>query len=444
MSAREDDPARAPQPQGGWSTRLRPVPGALVVPPSVPDMVQPMGIFDAGGGYVHEGVLWRGRRLMVEPEIRPEPVADLPGRWIWGGVLLNHFGHFLVESTPRLWALDAVEGPVDGILFTVKRETIEEAGALKLQPFQRLFFDLLGIDVPIRILAQPTRVERLEVPGQGFGLGPISAGTAPFRAFFATRFARNVAPQGAEKLYISRSALGAARGGVLGEDRIEAALSAAGYEIFHPQKHSLESQIAHYKAARQVVALDGSALHMVAMVGRRDQQVAMIRRRVSDVSDSIVTHLTAFTGRAPQVIDVIEQDWVRSDRKRADRHSVGQLDLPALGRALVAGGFLPEGAEIPAMTEAEIHAAVHVFEDALSGKLHFEPLARGARRDVPEAGAVLRRRKDRPKDGPKDGPGAEPGKEGKLKGEERRAARMARRAERTERRERRAAARPEG
>ncbi|ADE85330.1 glycosyltransferase family 61 protein [Rhodobacter capsulatus] len=436
MSAREDDPSRAPEPQGGWSTRIVCVPDALVVPATVPDMVQPMGIYDAEGAYVREGVLWRGRRLMVEPEIRPEPVADLPGRWIWGGILLNHFGHFLVESTPRLWALDAVEGAVDGLIFTVKRETIEEAGELRLQPFQRLFFDLLGIDLPIRILSQPTRVARLEVPGQGFGLGAIAAGTAPFRAFFETRFARNIAPQGAEKLYISRSALGPARGGVLGEDRIEAALSAAGYEIFHPQKHSLQSQIAHYKAARQVVALDGSALHMVAMVGRRDQQVAMIRRRVSDVSDSIVTHLTAFTGRAPQVIDVIEQDWVRSDRKRADRHSVGQLDLPALGRALVAGGFLPEGAGIAAMTEAEIHAAVHVFEDALSGKLSFEPLARGAQRVLPEAGPVVRRRKDKP--------GAAPGQEGKLKGEDRRAARMARRAERTERREKRAAARPEG
>ena len=436
MSAREDDPARAPQPQGGWSTKIVTVPGALVVPATVPDMVQAMGIYDAAGQYVREGVLWRGRRLMVEPEVRPEPLADLPGRWIWGGILLNHFGHFLVESTPRLWALDAVEGPVDGLIFTVKRETIEDQGELKLQPFQRLFFDLLGIDVPIRILSQPTRVERLEVPGQGFGLGPIAAGTEAFRAFFATRFAREIAPQGAEKLYVSRSALGATRGGVLGEDRIEAVLADAGYEIFHPQKHSLESQIAHYKAARQVVALDGSALHMVAMVGRRDQQVAMIRRRVSDVSDSIVTHLTAFTGQAPLVIDVIEQDWVRSDRKRADRHSVGQLDLPALGRALVAGGFLPEGAEIPAMTEADIQAGVHVFEDALSGKLSFEPLARGARRDLPEAGPVVRRRKDKP--------GAKPDKEGKLKGEERRAARMARRAEKTERRERRAAARPEG
>ncbi|WP_444451815.1 glycosyltransferase family 61 protein [Rhodobacter capsulatus] len=436
MVAHDDDPCRAPQPLGGWSTKIVTVPQALVVPATVADMVQPMGVFDAEGAYVHEGVLWRGRRLMVEPEPRPEPVAELPGRWIWGGVLLNHFGHFLVESTPRLWALDALKGAVDGFVFTVKRETIEVEGELKLQPFQRLFFDLLGIDVPIRILAQPTRVECLEVPGQGFGLGAIAAGTEPFRAFFQSRFARDIAPQGAEKLYISRSALGASRGGVLGEDRIEAALAAAGYEIFHPQKHSLEAQIAHYKAARQVVALDGSALHMVAMVGRTDQQVAMIRRRVSDVSDSIVTHLTAFTGRAPLVIDVIEQDWVRSDRKRADRHSVGQLDLPALGRALVAGGFLPDGTEIPAMSEADIQAGVHLFEDALSGKLRFEPLARGARRELPEADGGARRRKDKS--------GTKPGKEGKLKGEERRAARMARQADKTERREKRAAARPEG
>jgi hypothetical protein len=437
MHGRQDDPSRAPDPEGGWSRRIVTVKEALVVPATVPDMIQPMGVFDAAGSYVHEAVLWRGRRLMVEPE-RPEPVAHLPGRWIWGGVLLNHFGHFLVESTSRLWAVDAVEGPVDGLVFTVKRETAEEAGQPVLQPFQRLFFELLGIGMAVKILAEPTRVEQLEVPGQGFGLGEIARGTAPFRQFFQTRFARDIAAEGPEKLYISRSALGAGRGGVIGEEHIEQALEAAGYEVFHPQKASLPTQIARYKAARQIVALDGSALHMVAMVAGPGQQVGMIKRRDSAVSVSIVHHLSAFMGHPPAVFDQIVQDWVRSDRKRADRHSIGELNLAALGADLVAAGFLPAGTTIAGLSAEEVRAAVSAFEVNFRGKLSFEPVPRGSGwpqrgpERGPERGADAPQRLRKDKADKKDKADDKADKAGKkdkpLKGEERRAARMARRA----------------
>jgi len=413
---------------GGWSCAVVSVAEALVVPATVPDMIQPMGVFDAAGRYVQEAVLWRGRRLMVEPEPRPEPQAHLAGRWIWGGVLLNHFGHFLVESTSRLWAIDAVAGPVDGLVFTVKRETAEEGGLPVLQPFQKLFFDLLGIDLPVKILAEPTVVERLEVPGQGFGLGEIAHGTEPFRRFFQTRFARNIAPEGPEKLYISRTALGAGRGGVIGEERIEQALERCGYEVFHPQKASLPVQIARYKAARQIVALDGSALHMVAMVGGPDQQVGMIKRRDSDVSRSIVHHLTAFTGRPPQVFDQILRDWIRSDRRKADRTSLGELDLAALGQSLGAAGFIPEGTEIAPLTEAEARAYVAEFEAGFRGKLTFAPAPRGAGRvsrlQGAEAGAPRRTRAASERGAEKAAKKAEK-KDKPLKGEARRAARMA-------------------
>jgi len=374
----EPDSTRAPRPGGGWSAAVVTVADALVVPATVPDMVQPAGVFDAAGAFVPEAVLWRGRPLMVEPP-RPAPAAVLPGRWLWGGVLLNHFGHFLTETTGRLWALDAVAGALDGIVFISKREAPGESGEVGMQDWHRRFFDLLGIALPVRILTVPTRIGVLEVPGQGFGIGEIASGTEPFRAFFRARFARGIAAEGPADLYVSRSGLAALRGGVIGETRIEEALAAIGYHVFHPQKHPLEVQIAHYKAARRIVALDGSALHLLAMVGGPEQAVAVIKRRDSGASDSIVRHLASFTGRAPLVIDAIRRDWVRSDRRRADRHSVGEIDFAALGRALAAGGFAPPDFAMVPLTEAEVAAAVAAIEAKLRrGGLTFRPVARGA------------------------------------------------------------------
>ncbi|MFC3119099.1 glycosyltransferase 61 family protein [Jhaorihella thermophila] len=101
-----------------------------------------------------------------------------------------------------------------------------------------------------------------------------------FRTAIHERFAREVEPDGPERLYVSRSALGLGKG-LLGEELLESLLEREGYEIFHPQKHPMQTQIARYKAARQIVAADGSALHLYAMVGRADQRVAMISRRES-------------------------------------------------------------------------------------------------------------------------------------------------------------------
>lgn len=369
-----DDATRAPSPEGGWSTRILSLKDAVVVPTAETGMVQPSGVFDLAGAYVHEAVLWRDRPLMVPTDLA-EPTETLPGRWIWGGVLLNHFGHFLTESTGRIWAIDAVNGAVDGLVFMSKREG-DEDGVVK--DFHRIFFDLMGVTLPVRIIARPTRVECLEVPGQGFGIGPLAQGTAAFRQFVKTRFARAVPGEGAKRLYISRSELGAVRGGILEETRLETYLAACGFEIFHPQKHPMPVQIARYKAASQIVALDGSALHLLAMVAHEGQEVAIIKRRDSGATDSIVRHLSTFSGREPLVINAILQDWVRSDRSRADRFSFGELDFEALGQALAASGFVPPDAGWTSLTAAESTAAMREIEGKLRRrKLTFQPIPRG-------------------------------------------------------------------
>lgn len=331
-----DDPRGAPQMTGGWSESVETVAGAVVVPTSGRGTVQFGGIVAPDGRYVHAGVHWRrGRPLLMPPPDRAVVRDDLAGNWMWGGLLLNHFGHFLTESTPRLWALGACGG-LDGLVFVHKRNA-------EVTAFHRNFLHLLGCDLPVQVISKPTRVERLHVPGQGFGLGRISFGTAKFRAFFRDGFARDIAADGPERLYISRSALGPRKGGILGETFLEDRLAAQGYEVFHPQHHPLEVQIARYRAARQIVALDGSALHLAAFACAPHLRVAMIRRRTSSMSNAIVIHLKSFSGSDPDVIDAIRCDWVLAERGRVDRFSMGELDLPAVQAALVAGGYVAAG-----------------------------------------------------------------------------------------------------
>ena len=324
-----------PSPLGGWSDSLARLDGALVVPPQVSGFQQQAGILAADGRYCPEGALWRRfRPLTLEPDPVTGPVADLPGRWLWGGVLWAHFGHFLAESTARLWALDhlagLVDGPLDGVLFMPKRPRNGE----KITGYQADFFRLMGVDVPIRVATGPMRVEQLVVPGQGFGLGEISAGTDKVRAQYADRFARDVAPDGPERLYVSRSALGFAKGSILGETRMEERLAEEGYEIFHPQAHSMETQVARYRAARQVVATDGSALHLLAMARPAGQRLAIVARRQSSAVELLIRHVSSFTGADPLLVDALRRSWFPDGRKANKRHALGELDLAAVGRQL--------------------------------------------------------------------------------------------------------------
>ena len=61
------------------------------------------------------------KRAAMTPPPWPQRRDHLPGRWLWGGVLMDHFGHFLTESTPRLWAIGALKDQLDGLVFLHKR-----------------------------------------------------------------------------------------------------------------------------------------------------------------------------------------------------------------------------------------------------------------------------------------------------------------------------------
>jgi hypothetical protein len=166
-----------------------------------------------------------------------------------------------------------------------------------------------------------------------------------------------VAPEGGKKLYISRARLAAQRGGILGETVIEENLARAGYEVFHPEKHPIDVQIARYRAAERIVALDGSALHLAAYVTDPGTRVAMILRRSKALAGDYQLQFRAFCDVALDVINVVRTDWVSGGSNRVDFRSVGEIDFAALFQSLAAEGYvtksfrprLPDAAAMSAM-----------------------------------------------------------------------------------------------
>lgn len=342
-------PTTPPSPEGGWSESISVLRNVTVVPPVESNLVQAAGLLREDGSYCAEGALWRRHRPITTEPPKPSEIAEkISGRWLWGGVLWAHFGHFLVESTARLWALSELDAPVDGVLFIPKRPAVRD----QVRGFQAEFVDLMQRDLPIRVAADPSLVEELVIPGQGFGLGRIIEATPKYRNAIHARFARDIKPEGPEKIYISRSKLGLGKGGLLGEEQMEAFLAAEGYEIFHPQEHTLSEQLARYKAARKVIAADGSALHLYAMVGRPDQKVAMVLRRKSTAHTLLTDNVRYFCKCDPLVIGALRTEWVPKNNQRSSRLSFGELDHSVIGRALHEAGFISGGKNWPVLDDA--------------------------------------------------------------------------------------------
>ncbi len=317
---------------------------AVVCPP---DEDGRCGVLDAEGNFVTfslDYVRPRRAREAPDPAVLTGPLADLPGRHLFAGPLHPHFGHFLLESTPRLWALDTEK--VASVLFIPYGPNSFWRARRAYAPF----LEILCSGLPVTRVNQPTRVEELVVPDPGFGHEARMRGTYRYRLFTRDRVTAAITAAGPEKLYISRSGLNDNRGGIFGEAEIEAVLAEDGYEIFHPQRHSYREQLERYAAARQIIALDGSALHMAAYALRPDAHVAIIARRRSPILARLADQLVRFSGATVDVVDCLTACWVKEGTTRIDYASIGEVDMPALFQRLVALDYLRAG--LPSLTEA--------------------------------------------------------------------------------------------
>ena len=322
-----------PLPDGGWSSELRVVKNAVICPAET--HAETPGVW--ADGDIAEAATWRGGiRLTGALTGAPEVSAHLDGRHMWGGVYFGHFGHFLVETISRLWAVS--QAGAESVIFTPRHGRLRDFAT-----YQKELIDLVLPQAKVRIIREPTRIEELVVPGQGFGLGKISAGTAQFRDFIRNALA-DIAPADIDNVYISRTRFGG-KGGIINEQRLERLLEAEGYTAVYPERLSLREQFSIFKGARNILGLDGSAFHVLAYVANPDQHAGIIIRRSNPAYHHIAEHLHGFTGRPPEIINHLAADWMPDRQKLANHVSWGELDFDGLGQTLAGLGFIADARE---------------------------------------------------------------------------------------------------
>lgn len=326
---------------------------------------RPGGVYTADGEWCDVASAWRNpnyRVLLPADAPNEDEIETLRGTWLFGGMLYGHFGHFLCESTSRLWGIAHSPLPLDGVVYIPKKRLTWPRRAIN--PHKR-FFDALGLsDFDIEISNAPLHVERLIVPPQGFGMNAMIAGAPEYRDYIHDNLGRNIAAEGPEMLYISRSKLFVKRGSVLGEVRLEEHLAAEGYEIFHPQEHPIEVQIARYKAAREIISLDGSALHLAAFFADKNSRFAILSRRPGELISDFKTQLETFADVVPLLINEVHRFWgAKGKAQRNELYSL--MDFPAIQSVLRENGFVRDSRPWPNLDEAELAQALKEISDRM-------------------------------------------------------------------------------
>ncbi|MGX9965257.1 glycosyltransferase 61 family protein [Roseomonas sp. F4] len=364
------------------------------------------GVYDAAG---HPCDLARhvGGNTLNEPApLAPEtPAEALPGSWLFGGWLRQHFGHFINESLGRLWAWPGCAPPPRGLLFLpfgwrAGVNSLEAASGPADRHWLPQMLELLDIhpEAPSHVVTAPLRVERLVVPRQLALLDTPDLPAAPqlHRAFLrGTYLPERPAP--VPRAYLSRSRLPPEKASFLLESMLDANFARAGYAVIHPETLSLAAQVALYQGVEMLISAEGSAIHLAAIHLPDSARIGMIWRlgsrhppifrqlvlagfrRPAEFGCITGVIVSAPPGGPPPTESFAGVNW---------RLACAMPDFARLGQRLVAEGFADVADwEVPsqAQTEAAIEAQLALRRSLAPQSSHaWVPAARlpwpGARR----------------------------------------------------------------
>ena len=191
------------------------------------------------------------------------------GRFIYGGLLMNHFGHFLTEALSRLWFIRAhPEIPVlwHGVALPVPHTV--------WPGWLQQVWSLLGLGRHLHhVIREPRRFGQVIVPQPGLTL---AGGLHPSQA--AALAVVPPQPPSEERVWLSRSSLPAQFGRLLGEGVLERRLAERGWIVRRPEMMTVADQVAVFARADTVAGFAGSAFHTVLLCAAPRARLRILHR----------------------------------------------------------------------------------------------------------------------------------------------------------------------
>ena len=254
------------------------------------------GLYDEDGILIDAAAYYRGagKNLVGQSERIAVPKGDLevapPERYIYGGNLIFHFGHFLLSSLSRFWI---------GTRLNLRDYIFVCHGAGNpdgwwSHGYVRDIFQAVGLTRENFVtFRRPTRIPEIMVPR------PAAEEHNFVHQIYAEwchivgrgLWQNDNLPTDDTPVWLSKTKLTSGVQGLRNEDELVDHLARHGMEIAHPQELSVKEQVGFYATRRSVAGMVGSALHTSVLWPPRTRMIGV------EVNDTIVSNY-AITDRA--------------------------------------------------------------------------------------------------------------------------------------------------
>lgn len=242
------------------------------------------------------------------------------GKSIYLGNYTGHFGHFLLESLSRVWALRQINAPFGGYDNFIFHPFLHKSPAIKKFLPAKISFDCFGIQQDKTIIInEPLRFESLTVPSSLFH---INQNAHPDMAFIYKdiyEYCKSTKPStfnrlfnllrhengNFDHLYLSRRKTKGYRP-MANEKDVERIFLSSGFRIIHPEKCSFEQLVCMFQKSCVIAGIEGSGLHnsvfmrphqhVISIGTLREPSGNILNQQLCDALSNVQTHHIPFLG----------------------------------------------------------------------------------------------------------------------------------------------------
>lgn len=192
-----------------------------------------------------------------EYEFEKTSIQEITEKVIHIPIVKDHWGHFLIDVLCRFWfvTLPEYEDYTITCCVNLKHESLTGS-------FLRVF-ELLGIVDRLKIITKPVHCRKIFIPDYSLGFDrPFSFRYLDMIHKLVSSISNNEKYRG-KKIYLTRTKFLKSRFYEIGEQQIENVYKQLGFEIFAPEKMSIEEQISCFQSADEIVSLSGTIPHNI-------------------------------------------------------------------------------------------------------------------------------------------------------------------------------------